>query len=392
MAEEQTFDAPRAEAPANEGGFNLRDALEHSMNEIDARNEAEARPRDDAGRFTKRNEDTVSEEGLTNAGEPPKAEAETQPETETEAAQEPSEAEEAETAPKAGDDNPIGWKAEEKAVFDALPEEVQQMVADRFKQVQGMATRKAQEVGQFGQIGQMLHENVYAPRLQAMQAQGINPVQRTAELFAYADAMQANPVQTMQRLMQETGVTVQQLAQAAGVSLAAADSWDYEPQQPDPLSTIDQRLEEKLAPLIQRLEAQDAQAVQAQQATLVSEIDTFKSATGADGAPLYPHFDDVFDDMLVSMQAVTARRPDLSPRQKLEQAYAMAVAANPAVAERVNRANRAKIALEEDAKARKAKGNVRNIESRGTPANIKQSTKGPTMRDTMASVYDELNG
>lgn len=390
MSEEQTFEAPQNDAPtpASEPAapFNLREALSQAHNDIEARDAASETPRDDRGRFVAREQDTVSEDGLTNAGQPPAPKADTQPDTEaTQEATEP--ADDSAPQPK-GDDNPLGWKAEEKAVFDALDEDTQAMITERFKQVQAMSTRKAQEVGQFGQLGQVMHEQVFGPRLQQMQSQGVNPVQRTAELFAYADAMAQNPAATITRLMQETGVSIHQLAQSAGVNLAAEDSWDAPAV--DPLSTVDQRISEALRPLVQRLEAQDAAAQEQHMQGYYSELDTFMGAKDASGQLLHPHFDDVFDDMLASVTTLRTTRPDLAPQATLEAAYKMAVGMNPEIQERIDRANRAKQAQERDKAAKKAKGTVRNVKPTGVSNSDKTPTKGRSIRETMAMVYDEV--
>ena len=82
--------------------------------------------------------------------------------------------------------------------------------------------------------------------------------------------------------------------------------------------------------------AQEAQArIRDLESRVMTEIETFKSASDKDGNPLHPHFEDVEADMTALANAHLAMKQPVPPLDKL---YESAVWANPSTREKVRTA------------------------------------------------------
>jgi hypothetical protein len=357
--------------------FNMNDAMSRAYEDIEDRESGEEntggdRLRDESGRFaSQKPEGQAPDQAAAPDGDADPTAINADP-----AQQEPG--------------TPQGWKPQEVEVFRNLPEEVQGVILRRQQELQGMVTRKAQEVGELGRFGQALHDNVFGSRIHQMVQQGINPVQRTAELFGYADAMQSDPAGTIGRLIKETGLSVRQLAESAGLVVLGEEGSSPRGVQPDQKQPIDDPRITQLMQTVQQLAAGNQQQ---QVQSLTAEVGSFADATGEDGALVRPFFNDVFETMLDKMADVQLYEPHLHPQVKLQKAYDLAVSARPDVRQRAEQARQAQEAMQRNTRARQANKGGRNVRQTGVAPAGKRPTAGAgDMRSTMEQVFDDLNG
>lgn len=374
-------------APVDDAPFSMEDAMAEAFDNVAAENDDAApadRRRDESGRFVSATQNSSEDDEV---GEPDPSDASVDEPTDD------SQTDPQSTADNGTEDhgtgNPHGWKPEELDVLNQLPKETQDMITGRLTAMQALGTRKAQEIGEIGQMGQVLHDNVFGPRMQDLQAAGVNPIQRTAELWQYADAMANDPVNTINRLMQETGTSVEALAKAAGYLLASEDDGGYMPPAETPLDSNNPQIQAIIKPLQDRLDAIDAAGHQDAVKANETIIEQFAGEKDGEGNSLRPHFNDVYDDVVANVLALNQTHPQMTQTDKLDRAYKMAVALNPDVQKRMEVARAAADAQSKDKIAKAKKKGGRNVTTEGLskPAPIIQ---GKTMKDTMANVYDEV--
>ena len=180
---------------------------------------------------------------------------------------------------------------------------------------------------------------------------------------------------------------LQQIAQAYGVDLQSLVDGDGQPAPVNPQIQAQLQAHDKFIQEFQQRQQQD------ETNRIVSDIDSFASATGADGKPAHPHFDAVFDDMKTLLPAMKQANPSAPVSELLKQCYDKAVWANPITRDAILKAERAQQTqkqTEEKSKAAKeakraAKGNVKG---RGEPV----STKGKSWEETMEELGERLTG
>lgn len=326
----------------------MREAMEEAFDEIDAR------------------ADKVEEVVDAPEGEPTEQESEQGVSPEEEETPDIS-GEDAEQAdgPDAVEP-PEHWSAEEKEQFSALTDpEARRMVLKVRQDWERGYDRKFQDLAEERrQLSEW--DKVFEPIDNDLRLAGVSRVQATQRLVAAQQMLQQNPAQGIQWLAQQYGVDLNQ----------RQDEPDVDPQ----YAGLNSKLQAIEQTLMQQRQAEEQSRVQ----SVVQQIESFKSQTDANGAPLHPHFDKVRSHMA----ALANAQPDAD----LQSLYDQAVYANPetraamlAEQERVQKANADKAAREKAAKAKKA------ATPKSTGGGI-EAVKGKSMRETMAMVYDEVTG
>lgn len=254
--------------------------------------EAEARARDEKGRFAPKAEAKAPE-----AAKAPEVKAE-QPKPET-----------AEVEP------PTYWKGAAKTRWNALPAPVRQEIAAREKQISDM------ERG-FSGVAQVL-----APRAQRLAAAYGSPEQALQTLFQLSDFAEKDPSGFVTYFMQQRGIDPRRLFQQP--------SGQQPPQGAAPNDATG--LQAEVMQLRQKLHALEQNTTTASEQALRAQIDAFARD------PSRPYFNDVREDMAALLQS---ERVD-----SLEEAYERAIWANPDVRQTILAEQSEKAERERKAKA-----------------------------------------
>lgn len=309
--------------------------------------------RGDDGKFAS---DKPVVEGAENAAETTEKKID-QP---SEAAQEPV---------KPAIEAPNSWSAEMKAKFGALPPEAQQYIADREREAHQAITQKGEQIKAFEPIRQTLdqHREVFLKN-------GVTEAEGVQRLFAADRFLQERPAEAIQWLANHYGVDLRQF----GTGTQQHD------QSQQPSSEVIQ-LRRELAEIRNSLTARERNEQQAQTATVAQAIEKFASEN--------PYFNDVEDELMGMIPVIRSKEPGLTYSEVLKKAYDRAVYANPDVRQRLQadqqKAAEDKRKADEAEAVRKAKqaGGINQKSVQGTTP-----TKGASMEETMAAVYDRLTG
>lgn len=257
---------------------------------------------------------------------------------------------------------PKSWKKEAQAEWAKVPEslraEIYRREDDMHKGIQGYK--------QWHDIGQMLHKSIL-PYADVVQHHGKGAPALIGDLLNMQKVMTTGQPQERVamalQILQNTGLTVEQLSQAA----------QQQPAQVDP--NISALLQEVNA-LKQRFTQQDEQRTQAEQAETAQEIEAFRN----DGKHEF------FNDVSLDMGALIAQGRAVN----LQEAYDKATWAHPDVRAKLlarQAQEQQRKQADEAAAARKAAG--ANVVRRGTtPALAKPGTMDDTIRQTLR----RLNG
>lgn len=262
--------------------------------------ETEGRLRDENGRF--KAAESADDEP---AQDEPEAAAPEEPDTELEASDEATEAE-TETRPAWDDGHFRGWEPEHRERFNALPPEQQQAVME-FKAVSDKAlTRTAQEFSEYRNRADDL----------VKLAEEVGPMFASSGksmpdlIRGYVGVEQTLAYGTLDQKMQLIG----DIARHYGIPLDMSQAlpWDADIDQLREVHDRDSRLAREQSETAQLR----AELDQLKQQQLYSTVESFRSATNADGSPKYPHFEMVRGAMASLMTQGQA--------QSLEDAYQMA--------------------------------------------------------------------
>ena len=327
----------------------LRSALESAINEAEVEN-----PAPEIEQASAPEPDTsVESEEVPSAVETPETPApekadkpdEAKPEVKAEGAK-------VEAAPdiKPGriDRAPQSWKGgPAKGEWANLPLNVRQEVHRREMQIE----KALQETAPARQFAEQFQKTVtpYMARLQS--AGAANPMQAVEALLQADYTLSSAPKQQraayMAKLIKEYDIDVVELDNA----LVGAQS-SQQSQTPDIQALVQQQLQQALAPIMQREQAQRQQQQE--------QINHTVESMALD--PKYPHFDDVRGDMADLIDLKARQGIDLS----LEDAYSMATRMNPDVYAQMSRQTNLQSANQQHQQAIRAKNAASSVS--GSPA------------------------
>jgi len=309
--------------------------------------DTEGRPRDERGRFASKAEE-AEEQKVDDGG----------PQADAPKPEEDGEAEVAET-PEPAVVAPQHWSAEDRANFEAVPAEQRKWVLKRFNEIEGGMTRRIQEVAPVKKV--IDHWKPYFDKINATPDRAVH-----ALIAAEYQLRTGTPGQ--RRAMFE------QLAKDYGVNLTADSEMqpDFDPVVSQAVAPLQQELAQLKAQVASRAQAE----TQAEQTRIVQQIESFAAEKTEAGAPAHPHFEQVFDDLvlLAAAERSAGRVPDLKTL------YDRAVWANPTTRQSLidarERERVAKAQAERKAKAeaaRKAGSSVTGAPV--APSGVKQSLR-----------------
>lgn len=234
---------------------------------------------------------------------------------------------------------PASWSKEDKEAFYSLPDEAQRVIARREHERERHFTQRNQEIAERGKQFDAL-DKVLSPIRPRLEQHGVSEADYVGRLMR-ADAMlQRNPAEAIKALAQGAGVDLQQL-----VGGQQADGYT------DPTVDAIRRENAEMKQRLQSLEGAwggfSQRQAQEQQSALMGQIEAFASATDDSGNPKHPHFDQVREDMALFLGNGRA--------ESLDQAYDMAVYANPQIRTAIQEDHAAREAAKRKAEAEKKK-------------------------------------
>lgn len=275
-----------------------------------------------------------------------------------------------EAAP-ATDAAPISWKNEEKAHWAKVPPEVKAIIQRREQEVQRALNNTAHARRFAGEFQQ-----VVAPFAHLIRAQNSHPLQAVHNLMTTAAGL-------MTGNQQQKAAIVAEIISNYGVDLQTLDSTlAGSQQQPNPNAgrgSMDPNISQALQPIYQFMEKidQNRQTYEAQQAAKTAEeIETF----GANK----PFFEEVRNDMADLIELAARRNRKLS----LDEAYTMAISANPQYASAVRQntdAAAVSAAAATLARARNAASSVKGAPASGGAPPVKPTTR----RGALEAAWEE---
>lgn len=216
---------------------------------------------------------------------------------------------------------PAHWGGASKVRWDKLPARVQEAI---LKDQEELATHRQK----YGAL-----EQVLAPARQQLSMRYGDEVQGIKTLLAYADAMERDPLGTLEYIARERGIDLSQFAPQA----QPGQHTDADPRLMAAHQQI-QRLEQHINSIEQRVQGSSTSALQ-------SQIDTFAQD------PKHPYFNDVRVQMGALIHAAQVQGKNLT----LDQAYDMAVNADPVIRAEMQEIQREKEQAERSRKVQEAK-------------------------------------
>ena len=293
-----------------------------------------------------------------DSGEPEKI-----PETETKEpdAKEP-EKQEASTAP-------ASWKGDAKKLWNDLPPAARAEVTRRETQINTVLKENAQSKAIISDMQQSIAP--YQDRLRELNAAPAAMFDRLMSIeTSLARGPQQTKAQVIANLINEYKVDIN--------TLDAVLSGNPQTQHQQPSQDIERRVEQllnqRLAPIQQRMQADE----QAKSQELSATINTMATD------PRYPYFEDVREDMADLIEMKAQRGIYMS----LEQAYSLATGGNPNVAQSQSMEQKRTEALHQSAIAQKAK--AASVSVGGSPAKSSSGVDPRNLRSTIEGIYDGL--
>lgn len=273
---------------------------------------------------------------------------------------------------------PANWPDQEKKWFGALPPPLQHAYAQRAQYMQADYTRKTQQLAQVRQSYQDL-DRVMQPHEQEWAMNGMNKAQAIHQLIALSNYAKNQPEEFLRYFANLRGVDVKKLAN---------------PQQAQQEEYIDPQvaaLQKQVAAVTaqfnqarqyeQRREAaaRQYQYQQTYQATN-DGIEEFANQRGRDGKPLYPHFNELEEDMAALIESKRVRN--------LHEAYEMAVWANPNTRARMLNRARSQENAQSRQKVERARRAAASISGGGAPSNgYAPATDDMSTRDLLEAAF-----
>lgn len=259
---------------------------------------------------------------------------------------------------------PDEWSDAAKAAFAELPAEAQSALLEREQQAAAGLQQREQAIAQREGVVNAL-EAVLQPYMPDMQAAGADPVSTIQQLFEANKVLMENPRGGLKWLAQQLSVDLVDL-------ITDDESADVNPE----VVKLQQQIHQ-LKGQISTRENADVKAVRDQ---AVAEVEAFRSATGDDGQPLHPYFDEVRQHAGQLVAAGTAAT--------IEDAYNQAVWANPATRKKMLEMDKAK-----EVKARKAKARAARKSGRlpsAAPGDVKAKPTAPaSWEDAVSQAMDQ---
>ena len=222
-------------------------------------------------------------------------------------------------------DTPSHWSNADRDAFAELDRSAQEFLLERDKYYQGQFTKKSQELSEQAKFAESIRGLFTEADRQQMAIAGMDETATINRLVALQRQATTDPAAYLQSAAQMLGVDLNALI----------------PQSPDQTTTEDDEwldptvkdLRNQVTQLESKLNGFETQAQTSQQAQNQLIIERFRTATDDDGNSKYPHYATVERTMGALMQTSPTIMNEADPMKALEQAYDMAVMADPTLRE-----------------------------------------------------------
>jgi len=276
---------------------------------------------------------------------------------------------------------PRQWKKEWREKFEKLTPEAKEILLERDREYNKGFTKNAQEHAEVRRFSEGVKSAFQPHHRQQMAQTGLDDVGAVKYLLAQHDAFNSDPVGFVATTAKQVGDPLKFLsavAQRAGVSLdasasqaaqaqpaQAADAAEWvDPQVIELRKQLDET-RQQLGGITQYLQTQTQTAAQREatmreaqerqwQGRVATEIENFVGATDDQGNLLYPHAEDVQQQMavLLASEPTLAKLKYSDPARALQEAYQHAVYLNPQIRESVIEAEKARALAAKEAEWR----------------------------------------
>lgn len=273
-------------------------------------------------------------------------------------------------------DAPLSWRAEEKDLFKTLPPTLQQTLSRRESEREKAFNERMMQAAEYTRRYQGL-EDVFRPDEQEeLLRSGKTMGQVFGQFVATQRWLNRDPKEALKYIASTYNLSPQDLLDDDRVS------------QVDPRV---QQLEAQLSALTNHVQGSYQQQYRNHATSVRSSIEAFAKETDANGQPLRPYFDTVYEDMLPIVERLGRSQPDAPLEKVISEAYDRAIYANPDVRAKVIAAEHAKRMQEEKKKADRARFAGSSV--RGNPtAGAMTRTNGTSDLDTIIrDVWDDLS-
>lgn len=325
------FDSVETPAPAEAGATPPPAEAAPASPSPEGETAAQARARDEAGRFAKaaKEPDRPEGDGKAAAAAAPGA---------------------APAAPAI--EIPKHWPADVRADLERLAKQ-DPVIAKRWleqtRYLESVARTERERAAPFRQLSQAL-EDVLAPTRQQRQMAGMDDAAYLRALAAADQFLSRDPKAGIKWLAQKYGVTPEQLVEEVRAAQENAP--------PPAVQQLMGEVSQLKSYIHQMTRGAQEQALQG----VVGTIEAFASEKGPDGQPLRPYFDDCIADVQLLVQQQRERGEPVN----LQAAYDRAIRMNDAVWMRVQSQRAEKEAAERAAAAEKAKRAGFNVAGAGS--------------------------
>ena len=309
-----------------------------------------------------------------SAAEEPSEDTVDEPDGAKVATETPQEIPEKEAAPDKGVAEATGvnapehWPTEERAKFDALPEEAKPLFVEAADRLHAHHQKRVEEHrGDLDMLNRLKPlEQIIAPYREQLKLQGVNEAEVARQLLAVRTSLQTNPQETIQWLAQSYGVDLDNINRVI----------DADPTE-SRLNAIEQNVQQSNQANAQAIQQQQTQAARQ---TVQTQIDTFSQAKDDAGNLLHPHFEDVTETMTGLSHAARAQNKAID----LESIYQEACWMHEPTREKI-------LADRDNTQEATVKKNLRQRTSRAKRADTTIRSSADSPSKSKLSIRDELS-
>ena len=255
-------------------------------------------------------------------------------------------------------ERPHSWGKEHWADFDAMPDNLKQVVLQRERERETSLSKKQQEIH-----NQILPYSQLAKDYQDIFPDGNVSIDTLKGLLQFRREFTNNPIKTLGDLQEYAN------------SLETGDI-------PNPkIAELESRLN-KLQGSIQEKMQQEVFAKS------LDEVTRFASSKDEKGELLYPHYKDIAGDMVPLLQMLKAANPQMSGQELLKDAYERATWSNSTIRQKMVEAQlkTEKEKIEQEKRTRSARS--ASLSSRGGVSNSKSAVDPNDLVALMTAIYD----
>ena len=247
---------------------------------------------------------------------------------------------------------PKNWSDDVKKTFATLPQESQEFMIKRDKEMTSDYTKKTQDLAEQRKNIEAL-DKVLQPARQTIHATGISEPEYISRLLNADNALRTNPKMALRQLAQGYGIDLSTMNEES-------ESWN----DPDPQYAQLLQQNQHIMSELNQFKQQNMQSTVAQTEQTVEQ---FSAKTGADGKLTHPHFDKVRVKM--------GNLIDAGEAKGLDDAYTKAVRLDDDLYEEAIKASRLSVKKQEDSKRKAAVDKARKVKPSSSANPPKGSVK-----------------